>query len=101
MFGLGAWQAVSMVLFSALQHFSGAQWRSTFVRLPAGLGLVPLNGLLAGGAGGAVCATWAAWHNAVWSWPLQVRCRALLGAGRKAGARAGLHRDATRSLRLT
>ena len=71
MFALGAWQACGTVLFSALQHASSSQWRGTYLRLPLA-GLVPANGVAATAAAGALCATWAVWHNAVWSWPLQV-----------------------------
>lgn len=72
LFALGAWQAVSMITFAALNHVSGQRWRSTYLRLPV-VGVAPVNGVLAATLGGCLCITWAAWHNAVWSWPLQVR----------------------------
>ncbi|KAL4448488.1 hypothetical protein ABPG75_005707 [Micractinium tetrahymenae] len=70
MFALGAWQACSMVLFSALQQLSSPQWRAAHLRLPWA-GLVPANGVLAAAVAGLLCAIWAVWHNAPWSWPLQ------------------------------
>lgn len=72
LFALGAWQACGMVLYSALQQLSSPQWRAAQLRLP-GAGLVPVNGVLATAAGATLCAVWAVWHNAPWSWPLQVR----------------------------
>ena len=80
MFALGAWQACGIVLFSALQHTSSAQWRGTYRRLPLA-GRVPANGVAATAVAGALCATWAVWHNAVWSWPLQVRAWRWAGLG--------------------
>ena len=74
LFAIGAWQAVGMVLFSLLQRVCSPQWRAVHVRLPA-LGTLPLNGVLAAGASGALCATWAAQYNAPWTWPLQVQGR--------------------------
>jgi hypothetical protein len=71
LFAIGAWQAVGMVFYSLLQRCCGPQWRAAHVRLPA-LGTLPLNGVLATAAAGALCATWAAAYNASWSWPLQV-----------------------------
>lgn len=70
MFTLGAWQATGMVAFSALQHFTSQQCRASHMRLPWA-GVVPVNGVLATAGGGALCAVWAVWHNAPWSWPLQ------------------------------
>jgi hypothetical protein len=72
LFALGAWQAVSIITFAVLNHVSGQRWRSTYLRLPV-VGVAPVNGVLAATLGGCLCITWAAWHNAVWSWPLQVR----------------------------
>ncbi|KAL4438186.1 hypothetical protein ABPG77_010547 [Micractinium sp. CCAP 211/92] len=70
LFALGAWQACGMVIYSALQQLSSPQWRAAQLRLP-GAGLVPVNGVLATAAGATLCAVWAVWHNAPWSWPLQ------------------------------
>lgn len=78
LFALGAWQACGMVFFSALQQLSSPQCRGAQLRLP-GAGLVPANGVLAAAAGGALCAVWAVWHNAPWSWPLQVGFRRRAG----------------------
>ena len=77
LFALGAWQACGLVLYSGLQQISSVQWRGAHLRLPW-LGLLPVNGVLAGLAAGGICVTWAIWHNAVWSWPLQVGAAAWL-----------------------
>ena len=60
-----------MIAYAALTQISSQQWRSSYVRLPA-VGLVPANGVIAGLLAGGLCVTWAVWHNAIWSWPLQV-----------------------------
>ncbi|PSC70351.1 signal peptide peptidase-like 3 [Micractinium conductrix] len=70
LFALGAWQACGLVFFSLLQQASSPRWRAAYVRLPW-TGLVPANGVLATAAGSALCATWAAFHDEAWSWPLQ------------------------------
>jgi hypothetical protein len=70
-FALGAWQASGIIAYALLTQLGSQQLRSSYVRLPA-VGVVPVSGVLAASASGALCATWAIWHNAVWSWPLQV-----------------------------
>lgn len=72
LFALGAWQACGMVFHALLQRACGPHWRALHVQLPRGVGVVPVTGLLAGAAGGALCATWALFHNEPWTWPLQV-----------------------------
>lgn len=80
LFALGAWQACGMIAYALLTQLGSQQLRSSYVRLPA-VGIVPVSGVLAAAASGALCATWAVWHNAVWSWPLQVLMLSQLQGG--------------------